>query len=160
MGQNEFWREMKKQLPGKHSANPPSVKNKLGTASKNAHEFEKFVRDYYQGLGTLRPESSEFDIEYCKKAIQVAKKRASEKIPGSESLDRDWTIKELLSALSEAKNGAPGPDKIGNKVLKAVFGREEDAQALLELINIVWREGSVPKKWKHTIKKPFHKREH
>ena len=73
-------------------------------------------------------------------------------------LNEYWTEAEVLGALTAAKNGAPGPDKLSNKILKAVFGREEDAKPLTALINALWRLGTIPDTWKHSIKKPFHKK--
>ena len=112
-------------------------------------------------MGEANPEDPRFNKDFYKQITEQLKyiKLANKLLLETKNiLNESWSQEEVLTALAVAKNGAPGPDKLTNKALKAIFGRKEDAGPLTELINIFWNLGHIPEIWKHSIKKPFHKK--
>ena len=63
-----------------------------------------------------------------------------------EDIDSEVTWTELQEALQGLKNGATGPDQINNQMLRNLS--EKNQQKLLDLINGIWKNGIIPKKWK------------
>ena len=62
---------------------------------------------------------------------------------------------EFNTALSQAKNSAPGEDGIGYQMLKHL--PESAITLLLDIYNRVWVDGNILNKWKSAILLPFQK---
>jgi hypothetical protein len=155
-GQDSFWKELKKQRPRKFVAKPSAIKNSEGKLSSNMSSFIDYTEKFYKDLGTTKPDDQRFDATHYKSVIKKLKLIEQATDSGPEELDRPWTEDELGQALNKIKAGAPGPDGVGNAILKTVFSH--NTPILLELINTIWNLGAVPKIWRRTLKKPFHKK--
>src|SRR5258705_5445419 len=64
----------------------------------------------------------------------------------SARLDAEISMEEWLGAIRRARNSAPGPDGISNKMLKAL--PTEALQSLLRICNRSYSERIVPPEWK------------
>ena len=72
-------------------------------------------------------------------------------------MDEPPTIDEVKKAIDSLKNGkAPGPDGIPGEVYKCLD--EEALQRLLEIFDICWQAGGVPKQWLHAIISTIYKK--
>lgn len=71
------------------------------------------------------------------------------------SLDDDFSLDELLKAISNTKDSAPGPDGYKYKILKNLSIKSK--LYLLKFYNIIWRQGKRPESWKMSTVIPFPK---
>ena len=73
----------------------------------------------------------------------------------TEPYNDDFDLRELLAALSECGETAPGPDDIPYVMLRHLS--TASLTFLLGLYNRIWREGYVPLSWKEAIVLPIPK---
>ena len=69
--------------------------------------------------------------------------------------DTDFTLSEVMSAISTTKNGAPGPDGVDIEVFNGVH-----PEVKLELTveyNKSWRTGDIPETWTDSFINPVPK---
>ena len=66
------------------------------------------------------------------------------------------TLQELDHALKKLKlKKSPGPDGITNEMLTHL--NTTARLKLLEIFNMIWKEGRVPQTWKKSIMFPIHR---
>lgn len=73
-------------------------------------------------------------------------------------INEPFTIQELNEAISRTREqSSPGSDTITYEMIKEL--PREARIELLHMYNIIWKEGKLPKEWKHAIILPFAKPE-
>jgi hypothetical protein len=75
------------------------------------------------------------------------------KNPYAEPLNSNFSIQELTRSLSQLPDKAMGLDRIHNRTLKNL--NAENRKNLLTTINLMFREGYIPKEWKCAIFTPI-----
>ena len=85
--------------------------------------------------------------------------KAKEKAPSASQaiFEEEFTMTELNRAMKKLKQRkSPGPDKLHNEMLVKLgpTGRK----AILCLINLSWRKGTIPQNWKNAILSPILKK--
>ena len=73
--------------------------------------------------------------------------------PLNSSLNLDFTLQELKQAIQEARNSAPGPDRLSFLMFKHLEDWVLDV--ILILFNQVWAFAKLPCDWKHSIVIPI-----
>lgn len=63
--------------------------------------------------------------------------------------------RELIEALDEANDTAPGEDRVTVSMLRNL--PDSAIEILLQLINLSWKEGKTPADWKHSLINPIPK---
>jgi len=66
-----------------------------------------------------------------------------------------FTLKELISAVQDAKNTTPGPDNLCYEMFK--HSSTKSLEVMLQLFNKIWFTGKIPPSWLHSIVVPIAK---
>jgi len=75
--------------------------------------------------------------------------------PIDPDLNQDFSINELLSAINDTKNTAPGLDNICYEMFK--HKSIKSLEFMLQLFNKIWFTGKIPPSWLHSIVVPVPK---
>ena len=73
-------------------------------------------------------------------------------------INEEFSMKELQEAIKKTKaSSAPGGDTISYSMIKEM--PDQANEQLLNLFNQIWKEGTLPREWKHAIITPIRKPE-
>ena len=114
--------------------NVRSVDGELGQSpTDNANNFQRFYNDLYDNDGTVGGKADEW----------------YEQMPQTCN-DREWRspqVHELLRAVRELKNTAPGLTGIPATMWKAIVLDERLQEVMLKIMRDCWDTGTVPSEW-------------
>lgn len=123
------------------------IKNKYTTNTK--HIAEAMADQFYNTSATRNYKKS------FKDKLSKLKKKALNDTPdgepnhlqtNEETYNKEYSFEELTWALSTTKNTAEGEDEVGYPMLKNLpIGAKT---ILLDIINKVWEEGTIPPEWR------------
>ena len=64
-----------------------------------------------------------------------------------------FTISELRRSINKCGNTSIGPDRLHYAFFRSLH--EQQLQAILAMINYIWRQGHLPDEWKHSVVIPL-----
>ena len=146
----KVWNMMRK-IEGKCSSTPIphiSMDNKIST---NQKDISNSLADNFSKIS-----SSDKQTEKFKKIRErEEKKKIQFKSQNTENYNQHLTMTELKESLAKAHDTATGPDEIPYELLKKLPATS--MKYLLEIFNIIWTSGNIPRTWKEATIIPIPK---
>ncbi|MEE9605315.1 MAG: reverse transcriptase domain-containing protein [Candidatus Scalindua sp.] len=149
---SKVWK-MVKRMSGNSCFKPiPSLKDNNSESYTTHTDKANALGKQFASVSSSNNFSSDFiltkhDFETNHKA------KLAYKFPNNKVLNGKMTFKEIAKAISNSRNSAPGEDKIPYNIYKNL--PQCCTHVLLNLFNRIWKEGNLPKAWKHSIVSPI-----
>ena len=131
--------------------NPKPMKSTEGTITEDQKKAITFNK-YFASVNKKHKRNND-----DKERIKYLRRQERAPTANASLFEEDFNMTELLRAMSKLKmRKAPGPDKIHNEMLLHLSPKGK--QVLLELINLTWKTGTLPKEWRNAIITPILKK--
>ena len=139
----KVWKKIRK-LVGKYVGNPLPVLKQEGEKIRDPCSVANILAESFSSVSSVSQYSEEF---------RNIRSRANVEFPqdssNSEYYNMPFTVKEMMEALADTSNTAPGEDDIVYEMLKHLS--YESKIFLLELYNLIWRTSILPESWTKSI---------
>ena len=144
-----IWKTLKSMSGIKSCQQIPNIKDGATILLTNEDKANVFARDIVSS-------SSDANYNPTFRERKLAFKRGefmrvpNDKLPGDERMNDPFEAQELFNAIRQCKlNSSSGDDSISYIMFKHMS--RTSLQTILALFNDIWRSGSVPSSWKHSI---------
>lgn len=152
MDSKTLWNRVKK-LKGVSSVRLiPNILNDEGNVVESPSEIANVLAEFFQNVSS---ESSLKDCqkEHLRKLRKKVNKTFVNKFP---KFDEEFSYQELLRAIKNTKDSAPGEDGFKYKIYKELDSRNQ--KYLLKFYNIIWKYSLRPSRWNSSIVIPIPKK--
>ena len=146
----EFWAFVGKRTKGKRKKNIPSLKSEAGVSVTSTRGKLEVLQRYYQQLGKLSLDSN-FDAEWKEEVeSNVSRYGSMSELCEDEFLDNEIEKGEIVKCIRKLKNNKTGgSDGLVGELLK--YGGSGMVYLLEQLFSVIWREETVPKRWREGL---------
>ena len=120
-------------MNGKTPTNPQPVLKINNSLITNPLQVANIFADHYKSISD-------------RKETNLPKTTYHPRKQKNQEYNKEFTMKELRTAITKSKKTSPGPDEIHNEMLKNL--PNSMLLLLLSTFNWFWRSGSIPDQWK------------
>lgn len=112
-----------------------------GEIIEDRFKIANSLGSFYQSISSVET----LDAEEKRNIINLRNSLMIEAVNGFQELDIDFKEHELIYAISNTKNSAPGPDEFKYAIFKNLHG--SNLSHLLKYYNKIWSDGKRPDSW-------------
>ena len=144
----QVWSKIK-TMQGKSKTSTLNIKN-----TTNNKEKAEIIANYFAGISKNSNHTQQFQ-KYRENLENKHPEYFKDRDTRSSPLNAAFTLSEWKKAIKHKKSTSPGEDNLGYEIYKNIPQNIENI--ILDMINLSWQTGIIPKKWKEAIVIPIPK---
>ncbi len=144
----EMWDKVNLVVKGPKSREIPALTNQDGRLITDPQQKAEELATQYERVSKDTNLSPSF-LAHREEFESQHQSILSERIDHPAAYNDNFSMPELLSALKDAKDTAPGEDGITASMLRHI--PRESLPVILELFNQSWTQGILPSNWKQSL---------